>query len=144
MSALTGPRMPIKAKLDGAVALPFASGAGQKAYQGGVACMDTGAYTIKPGASGNASLIPIGEFAQSYDNSAGTGTIYVLVELAKEVPVDWYENASAGAAVVNLFTTCYLLDDHTVTNSSSGNSEAGRVWKLDTTKGVLVQKRWGA
>jgi hypothetical protein len=135
--------MPIKVKLDGAVALPFASGAGQKAWQGGVACMDTAAYTIKPAVSGNANLVAIGEFAQSYDNSTGTGTIYVLVELAKEVPVDWYDNASGGAAVANLFTICYQLDDHTVTNSSTGNSVAGRVWKLDTTKGVLVQKQWG-
>jgi hypothetical protein len=52
----------------------------------------------------------------------------------------WWDNASGGAAVTGLFSLCYMLDDHTVTNASSGNSVAGRVWAIDTTKGVLVQK----
>ena len=144
MSALSQPRMGKGKKLSGAIALPFASGSGQIAWLEGQACLDTAAYTVRPAAAGNVNLVPIGEFAQSLDNHAGPGSVMVLVTLDKEIPCRWYDNASGGAAVANLFTTAYLLDDHTVTNSSSGNSAAGRVWKLSTVDGVLIEKPWGA
>ncbi len=142
MSALVGPRMGINKVLSGNISLPLA--ASTKAWNDGVACMDTAAYVVKPGAAGNANLVPIGEFFGSVDNSAASTTSQVLVTLPKELSCDWYDNASGGAAVVNLFTTAYILDDHTVTNSSSGNSAAGRVFQLDPIKGVLILKPWGA
>lgn len=137
MGALTQARTS-KAKTLGTVSLPL--GAGLKAFQGGIACADTSAAVVKPGASGNANLLKIGEFAESVDNSAGTGTAQVNVRLDHELDGRWYDNATGGNAVTasNLFADCYILDDHTVTTSSSGNSKAGRVWGVDTIKGVLV------
>ncbi len=142
MSALVGPRMGIMRKLSGSVSLPLI--AGGTAWVDGVACMDTASYAIRQGVAGNASLVPIGQFAQNNNNSAASTNSQVLVTLPKELQCDWYDNASGGAAIVNLFTTAYILDDHTVTNSASGNSAAGRVFMLDPIKGVLILKPWGA
>lgn len=140
MSALTQARMPIETRYK-SLALPLASGAGMKAWVGGIACLDTVANVAKPGASGNANLVKVGEWMENVDNSGGSAPTQVLVSLDHEVVVRWYDNATGGAAVTtsNLFATAYMLDDHTVTSSSSGNSAIGRVWALDPIKGVAVE-----
>ena len=138
MAALTQARMPIETRLN-TVALPLAASA--TAWQGGMACADTSAGTVKPGAASNANLLRIGLFAESIDNSASTATTQILVKLDHEVVVQWFDNATGGNAVTssNLFADVYILDDHTVTTSSSGNSKAGRVWAVDSVKGVAVE-----
>lgn len=117
------------------MALPLA--ASTNAYQGCMACIDTSTNTCKPGASGNANLIRVGDFAETVLNTAST-TTPVLVRFDKEKQLEWYDNDS-GTPVTALFANCYILDNHTVTGSSSGNSVAGRVWQLDTVKGVLIE-----
>jgi hypothetical protein len=121
------------------LALPLA--ASQKVFQGGIACADTSTNTVKKGASGNSNLKKIGEFAENADNSSGTGSLNVLVNLDHEIVVRWYDNATGGNAITisNFFADVYVLDDHTVTTSSGSNSKAGRVWAVDTIKGVAVQ-----
>ena len=138
MAALTQARMSITQPLKN-IPLPLA--AGQTVWMNGIACGDTSAGTVKKGASGNANLLRIGEFMQNLDNSAGTGTIQVMVSLDKEIVVRWYDNATGANAVTsaNLFADVYMLDDHTVTTASSGNSKAGRVWGVDAIKGVAVE-----
>ncbi len=109
------------------------------AYAGGMACIDSADGCVKPGVSGVTTLTRVGDFAESLDNSANTGSSNVLVNLDKELVGKWYDNATGGAAVVTLFTSCYVLDDHTVTATSGSNSVAGRVWAIDTVKGILVE-----
>jgi hypothetical protein len=116
--------------------------AGQKVFAGGRACFDTSVQAVVKAVSGSATLVGIGEFAENVDNSAGGSAVGVLVSLDHEVVTRWYDNATGGAAIgaSQLYTDlCYFLDDHTVTNSASGNSKAGRVWSFDTTNGVEIE-----
>lgn len=138
MAALTQAFMGRELRLN-SVALPLAGS--QSVFQGGMACADTATGTVKKGAAANANLIAIGEFGQTFDNSASTATVQVLVILNKEIVCRWYDNATGANAVLStdLFSTAvYILDDHTVTKASSGNSAAGRVWAVDSVKGVAV------
>lgn len=138
MSALTQARMSEEFQFS-SIALPLA--ASQSVFQGGIACADTTTGTVKKGAAANANLLKIGEFAETYDNSAGTASVQVLVRLDHEVTAYFYDNATGANAVTatDLFTDVYILDDHTVTKASSGNSKAGRVWAVDAVKGVAVE-----
>lgn len=144
MAALTQARMPRETQYK-TISMPVNFGSGMKSFQGGIACADTTTHFVAPGVAANATLTKIGQFAENFDNTAGTAAMTVLVRLDREITVFWYDNATGGAAVSttvgggSFFTTCYILDDHTVTNSSSGNSAAGRVWDCNTTNGVAVQ-----
>ncbi len=136
MSALGQARSPVEVKFK-TVPLPLKTLL--VAYAGGMACIDSNDGCVKPGVAGNTTLTRVGNFAESLDNSANTASANVLVKLDKELSAQWYDNATGAAAVVTLFTSCYVLDDHTVTVTSGSNSVAGRVWAIDTTKGVLVE-----
>lgn len=124
------------------IALPLVGGV--KAFQGTRACLDTAANVVRPMISGNANLISIGEFADSLDLSAVTAgaTSPILISLDQELTLRWYDNATGSLAVAqsNLYQNVYMLDDHTVQNSASGNSVAGRCWYLDPVNGVAIQK----
>jgi hypothetical protein len=139
MAALTQKRM-TRGDAISTIALPLASG--QKVYQGGAACYDSGALgAVKKAATGSTTLVPIGEFAESADNTSG-GAPNVNVRLQHPINAAWYDNVTGGNAVTmatNGFGLCYWADDHTVTASSSSASPAGRVWDVDTIKGVLVE-----
>jgi hypothetical protein len=135
-AALTQARMPEELRFK-SIALPLS--ASTTAYQGGMACIDSSAGEVTPGAAGNSGLTRIGNFAETCDNSDGTGTAMVVVTLDKEVVCQWYDNATGANAVDTLFTTAYCLNDQTVTKASSSNSAAGRVWAIDSVKGVAVE-----
>jgi len=114
---------------------------GQKAYPGGLACVETSTGTIKAGASSSA-LVPIGHFADLdvIDNSGGSAPVPVTVLLGREHNWQWYVNDTGTAVTATgLLKPCYILDDQTVTGASSGNSKAGIVWGVDSVKGVLVE-----
>jgi hypothetical protein len=53
----------------------------------------------------------------------------------------WFANATAGDAVTAAArgAICYILDNQTVTITSTGRSIAGYVEDVDSVKGVLVQ-----
>ena len=122
------------------IPLPLATS--QKVYRNGMACVDSSTKTVKKGASGNTNLKRIGTFANSYDNSAGTATVQVMVRLEKEIRAQWFDNDTGAGAITmasNFFSLVYVLDDHTVTATAGSNGNAGRVWDVDAVKGVLVQ-----
>lgn len=138
MGALTDKRMTRFDALD-TIALPLK--AGQKAFQGAIALADTaGAQVVIGGTAGGSNLLKIGEFAETCDNSAGTGTMTCLVRLDHELFGQWYDNAtgSGNITAANLFADAYVLDDHTVTTTVGSNAKAGRIWGVDSVKGVLV------
>lgn len=135
MSATTIPRSPKRVTFK-TMALPLA--ASTSVLQGTMACIDTSAGVVTNAAAANANLIRVGDFAETLNNTAGT-TTDVLVQFDVEKTFEWYDN-DAGTAVTARFANCYLLDNHTVTGASSGNSVAGRVWDLDTTDGVLIER----
>jgi hypothetical protein len=110
-------------------------------YQGGMACIDIVAGLAKNGAAANANLVRVGTWTVTVDNSASTATAKASVTLDHEIVAGWFDNATGANAVLaaDLFSDVYILDDHTVTKASSGNSKAGRVWGVDSTNGVLVE-----
>lgn len=114
--------------------------AGGKVWKGAMACLDTADGTIKQGQA-STTLIHVGRFAESVDNSAGGGAVQVNVEFEQELAVQWWDNDSGGTplAAADVGGDAYILDDHTVTKVSTGHSKAGRVWAIDINKGVAVQ-----
>jgi hypothetical protein len=137
MSAITQPRMPSERTFK-TKAFPLAHGAGMIAYRNAAACIDTNTGTVKPMASGNAHLIRVGWFEDSYDNSGGSANINVLVNLDRELTGRWYDNATGGAEVTQLFGLAYPYDNNTVASTGTSGAVAGRVWALDPVDGVLV------
>lgn len=137
MAALTQKRMTRFDTLR-TVSIPLASG--QTVYQGGKACYDTGALGSVKKAAVSTTLVPLGEFAENADNSAGNSP-RVMVKLDREIYAQWYDNVTGANAITtsNLFGSAYFVDDHTVTSASAGASVAGRIWDVDALKGVLVE-----
>lgn len=136
MAALTAARMTRETRLKKA-AFPLA--AGGKVWSGGIACGDTSDGTVKSGQA-STTLVKLGEFVDSVDNSAGASAVNVLVDLDREVVARWYDNAGDIVAA-DLFQDAYIVDDHTVALSSGTNtrSKAGRIWAVDSVKGVLIE-----
>jgi hypothetical protein len=137
MAALTDKRMTRNDSFR-TISLPLTSG--QKVFQGGIACYDTAALGgLKKGAV-STTLVRIGNFAENADNTSG-GAPNVNVKLDQEVFASWYDNSTGAGAVLasSIFGNAYIVDDHTVTITSTGASVAGRIWDVDSVKGVLVE-----
>lgn len=108
----------------------------EDAEKGHIACIDTASGELVAGQSGT-GLLPIGYFEETL---TGDGVKAVRVQLFREIWLDRFDNASAPDAVgaSDVGSVCYLADSTTVTTDASGNSVAGRVWKV-SAEGVLVQ-----
>lgn len=112
---------------------------GKVAFQGASASLRAG--KVVPTAVGsNLTDRVIGSFAEKVD--ATLADKLVLVDLIEEITVRWYANAAGGAALLStdLGSVAYFLDDQTVTNDPAANVPAGRVWAVDSTKGVAIEK----
>jgi hypothetical protein len=112
--------------------LTYPLAAGATAWEGGLACIDTSAYgSVKQGQV-STTLIPIGWFIQSVNNSAGGSTVPVGVELFTEKDISYWDSVTGAGAITsaNLFQPVYIADDHTLTTVSTGASEFGRVWAI--------------
>lgn len=113
------------------------------AYQGGIATIETTAGATQglclPGATSTTRFV-IGTFAENVDATSVAKT--VQVDLGREIEIEWFANSSAGDAVLttSVGQLCYVVDDQTVMITASGKSVAGRVWAVDSTKGVAVEK----
>jgi hypothetical protein len=138
MGASTGPGM-LREETLFVLSLPLA--ATQKVYRNRMACVDTSTNTIKAGAASVSTLVRIGTFLDSVDNSAGTGSLQCQVRLEKEIRAQWWDNATGSAkiALTDFWKNAYVNDDHTVGITSGSNGVAGRIWDVDAVKGVLVQ-----
>ena len=116
----------------------FPLAAGSKAYRNGIACIDLTSGKVVPGQAGD-TLLAIGTFEEDCDATAGEKL--VNVNLGIEIEVWWWVNSGSGAlAASDVGGLCYIEDDQTVTATSVGNSLAGRVWAVDPTMGVAVQR----
>lgn len=119
----------------------FPLAAGVKAVEGCAAVMDPATSTIKPQEAGTAGFLPLGQFTQTVDNSAGGSSVPCEVMLYDEIKIYYYANAAGGAAITALFSEAYMLDNQTVTNTSNSgaNAVAGRVMDINPTKGIGVK-----
>jgi hypothetical protein len=122
--------------------------AGKIAYQGAAIGFDPSTQKVQPmpdDASG-ASLLFLGNAVAKVDASStgplGSVDQDINVDMLEELTLTWYANATSGDAVLSddVGETCYFIDDQTVTVTSSGNPVAGRIWAVDSVKGVLVEK----
>lgn len=121
-------------------------GKAEQVFQGGIACWDTSTGLVAK-AFVSTTLHPIGVFDPVAPGTSGDVTTpsggLVHVKLFREVTAFWFNNATAGDAIAaaDLGGICYLLDDQTVAQNDATNtrSAAGRIWAIDTIKGVLVE-----
>lgn len=110
---------------------------GKKAWKGGFAIANAVSADVVPGVA-SASQIFLGRFAETVDNTNGTGTTGVLVNLLKERTLTWAANDGTITAA-NLFQNAYINDDQTVGSTSSAHTALGIIMAVSSTDGVLVQ-----
>jgi hypothetical protein len=89
----------------------------------------------------SATFDPIGHVIDSVTLGSGGGIVHV--RLFREVSALYYVNAASTDAVLstNVGGVAYVVDDQTVANNDATNTRSalGRIWGLNTIKGVLVE-----
>lgn len=137
MTALSAPRKTLQRGDEAKImklACPIA--ASTRVWGGGIA-VSSGGYA-KPGLTAT-SLIALGVFVDSKDNSAGSaGALIAEVERGT-----WkLDNSSSTDTIAqaDCYANCYIVDDHTVakTDGSGTRSVAGKVLQVDSD-GVWVE-----
>ena len=117
--------------------LPLTLKSGTKAYKGGLACGVLGEGVVAPGTAVT-GRVALGKFAKTVDATAAAKTVDVILQ--DEITATWLQPHTSGAPVsTDLFRVCYIQDDQTVTMTATARSQAGRIWGVDSVKGVLVQ-----
>lgn len=114
----------------------FRLASGNVAYKGGIACLDLSTGYVEPGHT-ETDLFVIGLFAEDMDATAAAKL--VDVDLGREIEVVWFANGG-NVSASDVGALCYVLDDQTVTMTPTGASVAGRVWAVETTRGVAVER----
>lgn len=119
--------------------LQFTLLSGSIAYQGALCALQVSSGKVIPATANTTDLI-IGSFAEKVD--ASSADKLVNVDLIEEVTVRWFVNATAGDAVAatDVGKIGYVLDSQTISILPAGKYPAGRIWAVDSTKGVAIQK----
>lgn len=116
----------------------FTLTSGTKAYKGGICMLAAGTGKVVPGTEAG-NHWTIGTFAETVDATAADKPVNVT--FGKEVEIEWFANSGSNAAVgTDLGAMAYVEDDQTVGVSAAGRSIAGRIWAVDATKGVAVER----
>lgn len=110
---------------------------GKKAWKGGFAIGNPVSADVVPGVA-SASQVFLGRFAETIDNTNGSGPTGILVNLLKERTLIWCAN-DASITGANLFQNAYINDDQSVGLTSSAHTLLGVIMAVSTTDGVLVQ-----
>lgn len=114
---------------------------GNKSFKNGLATIDLSTGKCEPGHV-ESDLVVIGKFDEAID--ATLVETPVNVNLGMEIEIEWWANDTVSpVTAAMLLSMCYVLDDQTVSSDGSGRSIAGRIWAVDTLKGVAVQKVLG-
>lgn len=114
----------------------FTLAANNAAWKGGAAALDLSTGRVEP-AHVETDLFYIGTFVESKASSASEQQ--VEVHLGREITVYWFANGSS-IDDTDIGSLCYFDDDQTVSTTSTGKSVAGRIWAVDSTLGVAVEK----
>jgi len=116
----------------------FTLAAGYKAFKNGACGLVVGTTTVRPMAAG-VDLIHIGKFAETVDATAGA--LPVDVQFPDEMKLEWWENSATNAiAATDLLRLAYFEDDQTVGINPNTFKLAGRIWAVDASMGVLVER----
>jgi hypothetical protein len=112
--------------------------AGTIAFLNGAAFLDPKTDIVEP-ASSKTGMIYIGLFAEKVDASAAAAL--VNVDMLDEVSTRRFANDAANpVAATDVGQIAYFVDDQTVSIVGSGRTIAGRIWDVDPTKGVAIEK----
>jgi hypothetical protein len=112
----------------------FPLAVGNKGWKNGMCGIDLSTGKVEP-AHAESDLFIIGRFAETID--ATSAEKQINVNLGMEIEVEWWaQDASIEAADVG--SMAYALDDQTV--GIAGSAVAGRIWAVDSVKGVAVEK----
>lgn len=114
----------------------FTLASGTKAWKNAVIGIDLGSGKVAP-ASTRTDLFVIGKAAETVDATAGDKPLNV--RLAREIWVEWLANDATSIVATDIGALCYLKDDQSVTITPTGASVAGRVWAVDSARGVAVE-----
>ena len=116
----------------------FTLASGTIAYQGGIASLVLGVGKVHPGVAENGALV-IGKFASDKDASAADQIVTVYFD--RERAIEWFANSGTSAvAATDIGALCFVEDDQTVRIAGAGYTIAGRVWGVDSVKGVAVER----
>lgn len=111
---------------------------GQKAYKGSLIAVTLGAGTCVV-ATATTGIFLVGTATADVDATSAAQPIEV--DTLYEMHLEWLNNHTSGAvAATDIGYLCYIQDDQTVTMTSTGRTVCGRVWAVDSTKGVLVER----
>lgn len=111
---------------------------GKVAYQNAAAFLDPTSNTVQP-ASSKTGLIYLGLFTEKVD--ATSAALPVNVDFIEEIVCKRFVNDTGSPiASTDVGQIAYFVDDQTVSISGAGRTVAGRIWDVDATKGVAVQK----
>lgn len=133
MTALTNERM---SNMEAWQSHLFTLASGNKAYKNALIGIDLGSGKVVP-ASTRTDLFIIGKAAETVDATAADKPLNV--RLSREVWVEWLANDASSIAATDLGAICYVKDDQSVTLVSTGASVAGRIWAVDSARGVAVE-----
>lgn len=119
---------------------------GTKAYQGGQCFLELATGKVVPGTatSAGAGYRFLGVFLNTVDATSADKT--VRVDLQAEVLIEWFANGTSTDQVqaTDVGGVAYTLDDQTVSILGTGKTPAGRIWKVDSVKGVAIERLHGA
>lgn len=114
----------------------FTLASGTKAWKNALIGIDLGTGKVVP-ASTRTDLLIIGKAAETVD--ATSADKLLNVRLSREVWVEWLNNDASSIVATDLGALCYLKDDQSVTIVPTGASVAGRIWAVDSGRGVAVE-----
>lgn len=120
----------------------FTLASGTKAYKNAAIGLDLTVNKVKP-MTASSTLLFLGFALDQVDATSADKPL--AVDMVTQFDLEWFANDGGGNAVVAgmIGGFCYFKDDQTVTKVAAGNAPAGRVWAVDTTLGVLIQKQQG-
>ena len=136
MAALTSKRA---VKVITATTIDLAATASTQFYQGAAVGLDT-ATGLVDNMQASTTLIPIGRVVR--DKLTGSGAQTLSVKLDKELKAVYYANSGSQAlAASDVGALVFFEDDQTVSKTDQGGSLslAGRMWRFDSAKGILVE-----
>jgi hypothetical protein len=115
----------------------FTLKANETAFKGGLCMIKQSDAKAYAGTTAT-NCVFIGLFAEDKTSTVDT---LVNVDLIAEKNLVWFDNATLTDAVAatDFGKVCYAFDDHSVTITNTGRSVCGRVWAVDSVKGVLVE-----
>lgn len=91
---------------------------------------------VKPGTA-DTDLVPLGWFDQTL---TGDGVKKVRVRFFRPKKLTWWVNDGTNPVLAaDVFSDVYIVNDTTVSILATGRSKAGKAFKVDTVKGVLVE-----